>query len=427
MTEPADTAVPTDASQPPQARAERLAKPLATCYRRLRGRFARRPNAIQTRAGSAPLDLKSVHSHWIIGRDLCLYRAEDFAAVPKNRREAAVALRIPVWSPFERTGHHCVWSGSTAMVWFWDRDAVDIRPANLGAADPKTDATPAEPEPAPGIPDEPEAAARPAEPEPAAAPASPVAHVRVLPESAFQPRHGAGLRVQACANGFDLQYWHDDILMDSLWLPEPPDSARIQAFASQAPIVADAADGAAIVEEPAFSPASFSPDPWHSPLTPQAWLIANERTLAIAGLALFAAVAAFEEARVWRYHFAHQTATAELRQIDEELAPVLDARDELMAIDARNAFLADLLNEPSQAALMLRVDRALPSNTTQFQAWSYQQRDLAMTLSDIRSLDSVAVVAELQADPMFKDVQPGRNRRDGTEITLHVDPTARQP
>jgi hypothetical protein len=140
-----------------------------------------------------------------------------------------------------------------------------------------------------------------------------------------------------------------------------------------------------------------------------------------------AAVAAFEEARVWRYHFAHQATTAELRQIDAELAPVLDARDELMAIDARNAFLADLLNEPSQAALMLRVDRALPSNTTQFQTWSYQQRDLAMTLSDIRDLDSVAVVAELQADPMFKDVQPGRNRREGTEITLHVDPAARQP
>lgn len=397
MSEPADTAAPTDASQHAQSRAERLPKLLANQLRRLRDRFARRPNAIQTRAGSEPLTLESVHSHWIVGRDLCLYRAEDFAPIPKNRRDAAVALRIPVWSPFERTGHHCVWSGSTAMVWFWDQDAVDIRPSDLGAADPETEA------------------------------ATPVAHVRVLPESAFQTRHGTGLRLQACANGFDLQYWHDDILMDSLWLPEPPDSARIQAFASQAPIVADATDSGAIVEEPAFSPVSFSPDPWQSPLTPQAWLIANERTLAIAGLALFAAVAAFEEARVWRYHFAHQSATAELRQIDAELAPVLDARDELMAINARNAFLADLLNEPSQAALMLRVDRALPSNTTQFQTWSYQQRDLAMTLSDIRSLDSVAVVAELQADPMFKDVQPGRNRREGTEITLHVDPAARQP
>ena len=106
---------------------------------------------------------------------------------------------------------------------------------------------------------------------------------------------------------------------------------------------------------------------------------------------------------------------------------MLDARNELTAIDSRNAFLAELLNEPSQAALMLQVDRALPGATTEFQAWRYQQRDLAMTLSDHSGLDAVAVVAELQAEPLFKNVQPGRTQRDGTEITLRVDPTAQQP
>ena len=398
MSDPADTAPP-DASRHPRGRAERFAKPLANHYRRWRRRLSRRPNAIQTRAGSEPLDFKTVHSHWIVGRDLCLYRAEDFAAIPTNRRDAAVALRIPVWSPFERTGHHCVWSGSTAMVWFWDQDAVDIRPADLSIAEPETHAV---------------------------APGSPA--VRILPESVFQPRHGTGLRLQACASGFDLQYWHRGILSDSLWLPDPPDATRIQAFTSQITIASeDAAAATPIPQEPELSPASFSPDPWYSPVTPQAWLIANERTLVIAGIAFFAAVAAFEEARVWRYHFAHQAAAAELRQIDRELAPVLAARNELAAIDNRNAFLTELLNEPSQAALMLQVDRALPGTTTQFQAWRYQQRDLSMTLSDHSGLDAVAVVAELQAEPLFKDVQPGRTQRDGTEITLRIDPTAQQP
>ena len=252
------------------------------------------------------------------------------------------------------------------------------------------------------------------------------ARIRILPESVFQPRHGTGLRLQACANGYDLQYWQDHILKDSLWLRQPPDAARTQAFISQAPIVADDATASAL-EEPVTSPATFAPDPWYSPLTPQAWLIASERTLVIAGLAIFAAVAAFEEARVWRYHFAHQAAAAELRQIDEELAPVLDARDELVTLNRRNDFLAGLLNEPSQAELMVRVDRALPSDSTQFQAWRYQQRDLAVTLSDTRSLDTVAVVSGLQAESMFKDVQPGRAQRDGLEITLDVDPGARNP
>lgn len=398
MSEPADTASSPAESPQPAPLAQRLAEPLANQVRRLRGRFARRPNAIQTRTGSEPLELKTVHPHWIVGRDLCLYRAEDFAAIPKNRRDAAVALRIPVWSPFERTAHHCVWSGTTALVWFWDQDAVDIHPADLGITEPETDTE---------------------------APESP-ARVRILPESVFQPRPGPGLRLQACANGFDLQYWHDDILHDSLWLPNPPDPARIRAFTSQVAIAPDDALDTS-PPEPEFSPASFSPDPWYSPLTPQAWLLANERTLVILGLAFFAAVAAFEEARVWRYHFAHQAAAAELREIDRELAPVLDARNELNAIDARNAFLAELLNEPSQAGLMLRVHRALPDEMTEFQAWRYQQRDLAMTLSDDPGLDAVAVVAELQAEPMFKDVQPGRTQRDGTEITLRIDPTARQP
>ncbi|MYF28411.1 MAG: hypothetical protein F4029_02255 [Gammaproteobacteria bacterium] len=380
-------------------RAATFTMPLANQVRRWRLRLARRSNAIQTRHGSEPLDVKSLHAHWIIGRDLCLYRAEDFAAIPRNRRDAAVALRIPVWSPFERTGHHCVWSGSTAMVWFWDQDAVAIHPPHLGLPETET---------------------------PTADPAGPTPRIRILPESVFQPRHGTGLHLQTCANGFDLQYWHDDVLKDSLWLPQPPDAARIQAFLGQAAILADdAAPG--FHEAPAESPSTFAPDPWYSPLTPQTWLIANERTLVIAGLAFFAAVAAFEEARVWRYHFAHQAAAAELSRIDEELAPVLDARDELVTLNRRNAFLAGILNEPSQAELMVRVDRALPSDTTQFRAWRYQQRDLAMTLSDTKNLDTVAVVSSLQREPMFKDVQPGRAQRDGTEITLNVDPGARQP
>ena len=51
-----------------------------------------------------------------------MYRCEDFARVPKNRRRSALELRVPVWSPFERTGHHCVWSGSAAMVWLWNAE-----------------------------------------------------------------------------------------------------------------------------------------------------------------------------------------------------------------------------------------------------------------------------------------------------------------
>ena len=68
--------------------------------------------------------MRSPRRRWIVGRDLCLYRCEDFDNVPRGRRRAALELNIPVWSPFARTGHHCVWAGAAAMVWMWDAEQV---------------------------------------------------------------------------------------------------------------------------------------------------------------------------------------------------------------------------------------------------------------------------------------------------------------
>lgn len=33
-----------------------------------------------------------------------------------------------MWSPFRKTGHHCVWSGGIAIVWLWDNDKVQVVP-----------------------------------------------------------------------------------------------------------------------------------------------------------------------------------------------------------------------------------------------------------------------------------------------------------
>ena len=37
-----------------------------------------------------------------------MYQCEDFGSVPRNKRRSALELKLPVWSPFVRTGHHCV-------------------------------------------------------------------------------------------------------------------------------------------------------------------------------------------------------------------------------------------------------------------------------------------------------------------------------
>ena len=371
--------------------AETLAR-LRYTIARVRRRFARQPCALQTRAGVEALDTQSVHPRWIVARSLCLYRSEDFADVPRNRRDAAVTLKIPVWSPFESTGHHCVWSGSRAMVWFWDESGVEVNPVDLGL--PPTDA-------ASGVP----------------------ANVRLLPETVLYPKQHDGPWVQQCREGFDLQFWRDGALLDSLWLPAPPDAQRVQAFLGQLG-AATAEAGHTTAAMPASLPVStpaFQPEPWISPLTPRAWLIANERALVIAALTLAAAAAALQEARYWRYHLAQLSDAAELRTIDRELAPVLDARGELLAVQRRSEFLAGIANHPSQAEVMVQVDRALPDDDTEFGTWRYQQNDLSVVLAGGPEQDAVAIIAGLQAVPTFADVEPGRTYPDGFEVDLRID------
>ena len=373
---------------------------MGDAVRRLRQRFARRRSAVQTRAGVALVDGKSVQSRWIVARSLCMYRTEDFADVPRNRRDAAVALKIPMWSPFEHVGHYCAWSGTTAMVWFWNAAAVETDAALLGLRTP--DST---------------------------SPGAPPSDVRMLPETVLYAKRPDGVHLQACREGFDLQYWREGALVDSLWLAEQPDAGRVDAFAAQHVHDGDPEDPglAGVVDVPPASPATLSPDPWIAPPNPRAWLIANERALVMAALTVFAAVTAFQEARYWRYHLAHAADAAELRAIDDELAPVLDARDKLVALNGRNAFLARALNQPSQALLMLQVDRALPSGAIQYRSWRYQQQDLAMVLSGNATVDPVAVIANLQAVPSFADVRPGRSDQEGLEVRLRIAPEEQPP
>ena len=202
----------------------------------VRRRFSNHVNVIQTAAGVEPLPGKSLHANWIVGRGLCLYRCEDFSNVPKNRRRAAMELRIPVWSPFEHTGHHCVWSGSTAMVWLWNADAVTQ--ANGG----------------PGV--QPDAR-------------------REVPETIFLPRQSDGMFVQACQHGFDLQHWRDGVLRDSFWSAEEPTQAVLNDF-----LLGHGEPAAEVNVTASLAPPAA--DPWATPISPADWLATNEQARFVA-------------------------------------------------------------------------------------------------------------------------------------------------
>ncbi len=334
----------------------------------------------------------SAHPHWIVGRGLCMYRHHDFPNVPKSRRRAAVELQLPVWSPFRRTGHHTVWQGSEAMVWFWDEDAV----AEVQHAFRTT---------------------------PAGRDAPPAEDLHVLPETVFLPRQDDGACLRPCRAGFELQHWRDGVLEDAFWFPECPDDDQLESFLARQGM--SDASAARLVQNGAAESlgAAHTAEPWAAPVAPTDWLLANERGLAAAAIVLLAVVAVWQEARYWKIDGLAAAAEAEFDTQQGALAPVLATRDEILALSRRNDAMTTVLNAPSQAHLMGLVDQAIPATSARFAEWTYQQGELQVLVTDDEALDPVAYVRALEAVPRFEAVRVGRaSRPDSVEIALRVRP-----
>ena len=382
----------------------RVAAAFAPLRDKLRRRLATKPTAIQTTAGAARLGLRSPHPHWIVGRGLCMFRREDFSNVPRNRRRAALELRLPVWSPFRNTGHHCVWAGGVAMVWFWDRDKVAVDPALLGGPAVRVAPTASDATPASGGMD------------------SDAAGVRIVPETVFHPTKPDGLHIQACHEGFELQRWRDGILDDAFWLASEPRPLDIAWFRGRAEDAGAEADAASTVALPQADAAPLLSDPWSSALSPREWLEVNEAPLVAAALLMLAATLVWQETRVWKSHYIKEATVAEFERMQEALAPELTARTELLDLRRQNSALAAILDQPSQARLMALVDQAIPSDAARFSAWRYQQGELRVVVED-PAPDPIGYVEAFSAVPLFRDVQAAPERSaDLLEITVRVTP-----
>ena len=285
-----------------------------------------------------------------------MYRCERFANVPRNRRRAALELSLPLWSPFPRTGHHCVWQGDAAMVWFWDASVapnIEACQADVAAVFDGDG-------------------------------------VRVRPETVFHPQGQDGFRLQGCHHGVEMQYWRAGALLGSFWQRQAPDKQRIDWFFASVGESPGAGDYAADV-----APPQPNVEPWATPETPREWLLRNERRLAAAALALIAAALLWQEARIWRVHWAAAAAAAQIAERGEEMGPTLAARDEARRLRRRNLDLAAILNAPSQARLMGLVHESLPDAEAEFRQWRYNQGDLAVELKG-QAIDRVRYVQGLE-------------------------------
>ena len=308
-----------------------------------------------------------------------MYRCEEFEHVPRAKRRSALALKLQVWSPFSATGFHCVWTGSTAMIWFWDAEAVHEKTfeGRVNRENPE----------------------------------------RVLPETVFFPRKPDGVSLQACHEGFELQYWRADVLLDSFWFAQRPDEDQTNWFLARRGISASAAD-----PDVPYAPASVcDSEPWTGRVSPSAWFETNERVLVAACVLALAMAALWQEVRFRKLQHLTRTSAVAFSRIQDEVAPSVRARNELVRLRTRNHVLSDLLAKPSQAYLMNEVDRTLPSPSATFHEWRYSRGELSLLVEDAAP-DPIAYVRALEAHPLFHHVKAEPDREaDRLKISMRVD------
>lgn len=310
-----------------------------------------------------------------------MYRSEEFGHVPRAKRHSALALKLQVWSPFGATGSHHVWAGSAAMVWFWDAEAVHRATFEGMRNRDNTE------------------------------------RIRVLPEPVFFPRKSDGVYLQACHEGFELQHWRTDVLLDSFWFAKRPDENQIDWFLARQGITASAAD----LDVPHVPVSVFDSEPWTSQVSPRAWVETNEFALVAACVLALAMAALWQEVRFHKLqHLTHTTETA-FSRIQDEAAPLVRARNDLVRLRTRNRTLSDLLAKPSQAHLMNEVDRTLPSPSAAFHEWRYHRGELSIVVEDATP-DPIAYVRALEAHPLFHQVRAEPDRKaNRLKISMRVD------
>ena len=227
-----------------------------------------------------------------------------------------------------------------------------------------------------------------------------------------------------CREGCELQHWRDRVLEHAFWFRQRPDQTRIESVLAQWGADAEAPEPGS--PNPALagqaSAQDLTDEPWSSSPTPQEWLELNERPLATAVLFALVLTATWHEARYWQTRHLQQTAEAEFAGLQQDLDPILSARNELLTLRGRNLALAEILREPSQAYLMGLVDSAIPGPDARFRQWSYQQGELSVVVED-ESADPIAYVRSLEAQPMFDHVEAEQGRKKNEiRMTLRVRP-----
>jgi hypothetical protein len=304
---------------------------------------------------------------WLVGADICVFARLDLARIPERHRARAVAERARQLSPFPDQGWHAADRDGSIALWCWD--AAGVRAAM--AADPESERA-----------------------------------WEIVPEQVFfSPVRDACLRERGAT--MVLERWCDDELVFSTVLPA---AGQHRALCLRSAGLDADADLPVVAAEPGprWDRRAFD---WRRMLREP--FAAGVALLALASLWLLWSLGVLGGTHLANHRLANRIATQQ-----QNLAPLLEQREQALAIAARNAALAASFEQVSAIEAAAEFEYLVGARYQRMLDWEFSPRALRVTLQDATP-DNRAYVEALERSPWFDrvGVSPAPNP---DQITLQI-------
>jgi hypothetical protein len=284
--------------------------------------------------------------HWIVGRELLIYKSVNLSLVPKLHRQQVLAQNITRFSPFQNTGRYLIEEKGSAEVWIWD-EALRLeevhRVVNRSAGLDRK-----------------------------------LQRVKPIPEPLLFKPSLNGRVDQPMAEGVDVQTWREGRLTNSSW--QLDGEFKTESNEAKPESWLDARHRNSGDVEPII---------WRSGF----WLL---------GLFLFYQVGVYSG---WM-----NTLEEHERKYAEETiraSGLIELRNEARLERQLNDQLTIWHSQPLQISVIAEFDRLIPE-TAKLRSWSYDDRKLKVLVVD-PELNNRTYVENLEGSQTFADVriEPG--------------------
>lgn len=296
----------------------------------------------------------------ILPRQYLFYIYIALANVPKSLRANVIQQRIQQVSPFSSPASWIIQEDNAAQVWFWDAALIaQHRTAN------------------PNLPQ------------------------AVLPEPLLRAPQQEGFYLQACLNGWDMQYWVEGELRYTRWLLIKPDSRTLADFVRQCG--KNTAEANWVDLEAGLMDRPWNEKPFWTKET-----LTNEKiaTKLIAGVLV--AWVFLELGLGLGTQIKSSWLAAQVAEKNEAMMDLVNQRDGALRQQEFNQAIGQLVSAPSPLFLSAQIHQCLADFDFAILDWQYQRGQLVLLLQK-EGLDTRALIESCAANPVFTDVrvEPG--------------------